>query len=137
MLRPEGSHRMPVPIRSGPYKTFRPLLQHETFLEYEGSTITVPLNADIVTDWDAAGRPEPIERKTEEIKLHAFMRLEVYPAYLNGLGTREFQFTIRDWDLFGFSPLLNELFYGDRLGRPEADHEPRRQAVMTFSLSNH
>jgi hypothetical protein len=123
---------MPIPIRSGPYKTFRPLIQEETFVEFEGSIITIPLTARLER---SNGQ---IEEKTEDIKLMAFMRLEVHPAYFNNLGTREFQFTIRDWDLFGYSPLLNELFYGNRRGgSPLRKGGHRRQAVMTFEVSHH
>ena len=126
---------MPIPIISGPYKNFRPLLPGQSFVEYEGSTITIPLTVKLPRG----------ELKTEPIQLHAFMRLEVFPAYLNGLGTREFQFIIRDWELFGYSELLNELFYGNPLGRErdpgegpyKADLDKRRRevAVMTFTLS--
>lgn len=124
---------MPKPIISGPYKTFRPLKQNETFIEFEGSVITIPLTAEVP---DSAGA---LVRKTEDIALSAFMRLEVMPAYVNGLGTREFQFIIRDWDLFGTCPLLNELFFGNREGRPRnptAEDSRRYQtAHMTFCLS--
>lgn len=126
---------MPVPIISGPYKTFRPLLPGHSFVEYEGSTITIPLTVKLKDGTS----------KTSPIQLEAFMRLEVFPAYRNGLGTREFQFIIRDWELFGYSELLNELFYGDPLGRDrvpaagpyknDLDRRRREIAVMTFTLS--
>jgi hypothetical protein len=133
---------MPTPIISGPYKTFRPLLPGHSFVEYEGSVITIPLTVRLNNG----------TTKTAPIQLHAFMRLEVFPAYLNGLRTREFQFIIRDWELFGYSELLNELFYGDPLGTSRVPPAPdpkklivngidrlerRRQqvAVMTFTLS--
>ncbi len=126
---------MPNPIISGPYKTFRPVLCGHSFVEYEGSTITIPLTVKLPRG----------ELKTGPIQLHAFMRLEVFPAYLNGLGTREFQFIIRDWELFGYSELLNELFYGNPLGRErdpgdgpyktDLDKRRREIAVMTFTLS--
>eukprot|EP00456_Euglypha_rotunda_P007281 TRINITY_DN1128_c0_g1_i2.p2 TRINITY_DN1128_c0_g1~~TRINITY_DN1128_c0_g1_i2.p2 ORF type:complete len:413 (+),score=42.35 TRINITY_DN1128_c0_g1_i2:5238-6476(+) len=127
---------MPIPIISGPYKTFRPILPGHSFVEYEGSTITIPLTVKL--------RDGVI--KTGPIQLEAFMRLEVFPAYVNGLRTREFQFTIRDWELFGYSELLNELFYGDPSGRDRdpgpgpyddklLDLRRREIAVMTFTLS--
>ena len=126
---------MPVPIISGPYKTFRPVLSGHSFVEYEGSTITIPLTVKMKDG----------TLKTTPIQLEAFMRLEVFPAYINGLGTREFQFIIRDWELFGYSELLNELFYGDPLGRDRGpgfggianplDNRRREIAAMTFTLS--
>ena len=39
----------------------------------------------------------------DDIQLQAFMRLEIYRPYTSNLGTREFQFTIRDWNLYGKS----------------------------------
>jgi hypothetical protein len=133
-----------IPILSGPYKVFRPLNPGDTFLEYEGSTITIPLTA---TMKDPNG--QVAWTRTEDIQLKAFMRLEVMPPYINGLGTREFQFTIRDWDLFGTNNLLNEFFFGDPLGalrlpRPKPKSHPnvledrrRRQAWMTFQVARH
>jgi hypothetical protein len=60
---------MVKPIISGPYRTFRRLHAHESFLEYEGSTITIPMR----------GRRSPQEPWMEdEISLKAFMRLEIY-----------------------------------------------------------
>ncbi|WP_192148046.1 hypothetical protein [Roseibium litorale] len=122
---------MVIPIVSGPYRTFRALTQDESFIEFEGSTITIPMKA----------RRSPNEPWMEEIiKLRAFMRLEIYPAYVNNLGTREFQFTIRDWDLYGKSPMLNQLFYGDPRGKLVvdkktgfADHIP---AAVTFTVNH-
>jgi hypothetical protein len=62
---------MVKPIISGPYKTFRRLNTEETFLEFERSTITIPMK----------GRRSPNEPwMEEEIKLKAFMRLEIYPG---------------------------------------------------------
>lgn len=128
---------MPIPMISGPYKTFRPLLSGHSFVEYEGSVITIPLTVKLGNGTVKSG----------PIQLHAFMRLEVFPAYMNGLGTREFQFVIRDWELFGYSELLNELFYGDPLGgkvdripgdgphQNRLDRRRREVAVMTFTLS--
>ncbi len=121
---------MPIPMISGPYKTFRDLNPGETYIEYEGSTITIPIRAKL------RGGAEIEER----LKLSAFMRLEVFPAYVNQLGTREFQFFIRDWELYGYSPLLNELFMGHPHGYLEKGVDPREGreiAVMTFTLSHH
>jgi hypothetical protein len=59
---------------------------------------------------------------------------------VNRLGTREFQFTIRAWELFGYSGLLNELFMGDPRGylATGADaSEGRETAVMTFTVAHH
>jgi hypothetical protein len=133
-----------IPIQSGPYKVFRPINPGDTFHEYEGSTITIPLTAKKL---DGEGRVT--WSKTEPIQLKAFMRLEVMPPYINGLGTREFQFVIRDWDLFGTNSLLNEFFYGEPQGalilprpRPGLHVHPlsnrrHRQAWMTFSVAHH
>lgn len=124
---------MPTPIISGPYKTFRRLNPYESFVEYEGSTITIPMK----------GRRSAAEPWMEdEIKLKAFMRLELYPPYLNNLGTREFQFTIRDWELYGQSPMLNELFHDDPRGRwtvldaatGAGDYVP---VSVSFTVANH
>jgi|GEM_PF-1555738 len=122
---------MVIPIVSGPYRTFRALNPDESFIEFEGSTITIPMKA----------RRSPSEAWMEEsIKLRAFMRLEIYPAYLNNLGTREFQFTIRDWDLYGKSPMLNQLFYGDPRGQLVTDKETGFAdyvpATITFSVNH-
>lgn len=133
-----------VPIISGPYKVFRPLNPGNTFLEYEGSTITIPITAKRLNQ-----QGDVTWSKTEPIRLNAFMRLEVMPPYVNGLGTREFQFVIRDWDLFGTNGLLNEFFFGDPRGalvlpKPKAGASPnplrnrrRLQAWMTFNLAHH
>lgn len=122
---------MAKPIISGPYRTFRRLNDYESFVEFEGSTITVPMKARRSAD------EQWIE---DEIKLKAFMRLEVFPAYLNNLGTREFQFIIRDWDLYGKSPMLNELFFDDPRGhwtRDQSGAEDYVPAVVTFNVANH
>lgn len=125
---------MVKPIIQGPYRTFRRLNDYESFLEFEGSTITIPMKA-------RSGEKGPWME--DEIKLKAFMRLEIYPPYVNNLRTREFQFTIRDWDLYGKSPMLNQLFYNDPRGkwvefgdkeRGFADFVP---VVVTFQVSNH
>ncbi|HEX8224134.1 MAG TPA: hypothetical protein VF605_09990 [Allosphingosinicella sp.] len=85
---------MPRPIVQSPYRTFRRLTRNETFLEFEGSTITIDIKARKSADdpW-----------MEEELKLRAYMRLEIFPPYINNLGTREFQFIIRDWWLNGKS----------------------------------
>lgn len=128
-----------IPIQSGPCKTFRPLNPYETFIEYEGSTITIPLT---VVRKDKNG--VEVSSQTEPIVLRAFMRLEVLPAYINGLGTREFQFIIRDWDLFGTNHLLNEFVYGRNnprgaliLPAPKGNQPRRQQAFMTFTVAHH
>ncbi len=123
---------MPRPIIQGPYRTFRRLTQNESFLEFEGSTITVSLKAR------KPGGPWMYE----ELKLRAFMRLEIFPPYINNLGTREFQFIIRDWWLNGKSEMLSELFFddprgywlGNTKGLPYRDYVP---ATVTFRVANH
>lgn len=118
---------MVKPIISGPYKTFRRLNSEETFLEFEGSTITIPMK----------GRRSPSEPwMEEEIKLKAYMRLEIYPPYVNNLGTREFQFIIRDWDLYGKSTMLNRLFFDNPLGFYDPETLSYVPAVVTFTVSN-
>lgn len=98
---------MVKPIVSGPYRTFRALSPGQTFIEFEGSTITIPMK----------GRRTPSDPWIEEaVQLKAFMRLEVFPPYVNELGTREFQFIIRDWELYGKSEMLTQLFYNDPRG---------------------
>ena len=37
--------KMVKPIISGPYRTFRPLNAEESFIEFEGSTVTIPMKA--------------------------------------------------------------------------------------------
>jgi hypothetical protein len=124
---------VPKPIIQGPYRTFRRLNEDETFLEFEGSTITIPMK----------GRRGPAEPWMEdEVKLKAFMRLEVSAPYVNNLKTREFQFIIRDWYLHGKSPMLNRLFFEDPRGLwlGELTHgqfNDYAPAVVTFSVTNH
>ena len=119
-------------IISGPYRTFRRLNEEESFLEFEGSTITIPMKA-------RASANDPW--MNQEIKLKAFMRLEIYPPYLNNLGTREFQFIIRDWDLYGKSEMLNLLFFGDPRGKfvedPKSGFADYVPATVTFNVANH
>jgi len=63
--------------------------------EYEQSIITIPLYA--------AGKSEPVEI----LKLTAFMRLEREAPRTNGLGHRQLEFTIADWELIGHSNYLD------------------------------
>jgi hypothetical protein len=72
----------------------------------------------------------------EEIKLKAFMRLEIFPPYVNQLGTREFQFIIRDWDLYGRSPMLNRLFFNHPLGQHHPETNTYIPAILTFTVSH-
>ncbi|WP_093167789.1 hypothetical protein [Sinosporangium album] len=98
-------------------------------MEYEGSSIFLPVHAEV----DG-------KQVTERVKLRAFMRAELWPAYLGGLGTREFQFVIRDWELFGASRLLSRLYFGDSRGRLKNEDHPeagREQVVMTWTLAHH
>lgn len=62
--------------------------------EYEQSTITIPIYA---------GNKEPVEI----LKLNAFMRLERETPTRNGLGHRQLEFTIADWELYGYSEFLD------------------------------
>lgn len=63
--------------------------------EYEQSIITIPLYAK--------GKSEPVEI----LKLTAFMRLERELPRRNGLGHRQLEFTIADWELYGYSKYLD------------------------------
>lgn len=62
--------------------------------EYEQSVITIPIYA---------GNHEPVEI----LKLNAFMRLEREVPTRNGLGHRQLEFTIADWELYGYSEFLD------------------------------
>jgi hypothetical protein len=62
--------------------------------EYEQSVITIPIYA---------GNLEPVEI----LKLNAFMRLERELPKRNGLGHRQIEFTIADWELYGYSEFLD------------------------------
>lgn len=62
--------------------------------EYEQSIITIPIYA---------GNREPVEI----LKLTAFMRLERETPTRNGLGHRQLEFTIADWELYGYSEFLD------------------------------
>lgn len=134
MLFAERESAVPKPIIQGPYPTFRRLNYEESYLEFEGSTITIPMRGRRLTDKHVGPWME------DEIKLNAFMRLEIFPAYVNNLGTREFQFIIRDWYLYGRSPMLNQLFFGDPRGRKIVTSSSREEgfvpATVTFNVSN-
>jgi hypothetical protein len=80
-------------------------------LEFEGSTITIPIRAQLRNGWIT----------TEEVDFSAFMRLELDRRVRNQLGRTQFEFTIAVWELFGRSELLSQKF--------EAD------AHITFTLS--
>lgn len=63
--------------------------------EYEQSIITIPIYS--------GESPEPVEI----LKLTAFMRLERERPNRNGLGHRQIEFTIADWELYGYSQFLD------------------------------
>lgn len=61
--------------------------------EYEQSVITIPI-------YDPnQSKDSPVEI----LKLTAFMRLEREAPITNGLGYRQVEFTIADWELYGYS----------------------------------
>ncbi|TQV86153.1 hypothetical protein FKG94_00955 [Exilibacterium tricleocarpae] len=65
--------------------------------EYEQSVITIPI-------YDMArSETSPVEI----LKLTAFMRLEREKPITNGLGYRQIEFTIADWELYGYSEYLD------------------------------
>lgn len=64
-------------------------------VEYEHSIITIPIYL--------AGDKEP----AEVIKFDAFMRLVREKPVRNGLGYRQFEFTIDAWELYGYSRALD------------------------------
>lgn len=64
--------------------------------EYEQSIITIPIYS-----------PEGGENPVEILKLTAFMRLERELPVRNGLGHRQIEFTIADWELYGYSKYLD------------------------------
>ncbi|MEM7048321.1 MAG: hypothetical protein AAF604_01625 [Acidobacteriota bacterium] len=64
--------------------------------EYEQSIITIPIFAG-----------EDMENPVEILKLTAFMRLERELPKRNGLGHRQIEFTIADWELYGYSEFLD------------------------------
>ncbi len=67
-------------------------------IEYERSLITIPIYRDNETT--------PIEH----LKLDAYMRLDREAPTRNGIGHRQFEFTIRDWELIGYSDALKAWF---------------------------
>lgn len=118
---------MVKPIISGAQRTFRRLNPDESYLEFEGSTIMIPMRGR---------RSENEPWMEEELKLKAFMRLEIFPPYVNNLGTREFQFLIRDWDLYGKSEMLNRLFFDHPLGQFHPETNTYVPAIITFTVSH-
>lgn len=64
-------------------------------IEYEHSIITIPITLE--------GETQP----AEVLKLDAFMRLVREKPVRNGLGYRQFEFTIDAWELYGYSKVLN------------------------------
>jgi hypothetical protein len=64
-------------------------------VEYEHSIITIPIIL--------GGETEP----SEVIKFDAFMRLIREKPVRNGLGYRQFEFTIDAWELYGYSKVLD------------------------------
>jgi hypothetical protein len=64
-------------------------------VEYEHSIITIPITLE--------GETQP----AEVLKLDAFMRLIRERPVRNGLGYRQFEFTIDAWELYGYSKVLN------------------------------
>ena len=80
-------------------------------LEFEGSTITIPITAQLPNGWIS----------TEEVDFKAFMRLELDRRVRNQLGRTQFEFNIVVWELYGRSELLSEKF--------------EREASITFSLT--
>ncbi len=80
-------------------------------LEFEGSTITIPIVAQLKNGWIS----------TEEVDLKAYMRLELDRRVRNQLNRTQFEFNIAVWELHGRSQLLSEKFGKD--------------AYITFSLT--
>ena len=80
-------------------------------LEFEGSTITIPITAQLPNGWIS----------TEEVDFKAFMRLELDRRVRNQLGRTQFEFNIVVWELYGRSELLSEKFGAE--------------ASITFSLT--
>lgn len=64
--------------------------------EYEQSIITIPI-------YSGTDRENPVEI----LKLTAFMRLVREKPQRNGLGHRQIEFTIADWELYGYSEFLD------------------------------
>jgi len=67
--------------------------------EYEQSIITIPIYA-------GTGPTEGVD-PVEILKLTAFMKLERELPTRNGLGHRQIEFTIADWELYGYSEYLD------------------------------
>lgn len=74
-----------------------------TVTEFEGSTITIPIQAQLPNGWISV----------EEVDLAAFMRLDLDRRTKNQLGRTQFEFNIVVWELFGRSQLLSEKFGTD------------------------
>jgi hypothetical protein len=74
-----------------------------TVTEFEGSTITIPIEAQLPNGWITV----------EEVDLSAFMRLDLDRRVKNQLGRTQFEFNIVVWELFGKSALLSEKFGQD------------------------
>jgi hypothetical protein len=66
--------------------------------EFEESTIRIPLYA--------LGN-ETMAEPDEVVEVRAYMRLDRKPPVVNTLGYRQFEFTILDWELFGYSALYD------------------------------
>ncbi len=80
-------------------------------LEFEGSTITIPIKASLPNGWIS----------TEEVDFAAYMRLSLDRRVNNQLGRTQFEFNIEVWELHGKSELLSEKF--------------KTEAHITFSLT--
>ena len=80
-------------------------------VEFEGSTISIPLTVQLRNGWIS----------TEWIDFQAFMRLELDRRMVNQLGRTQFEFNIAVWELHGRSELLSE-----KMGT---------EAHITFSLT--
>ncbi|MDP9179494.1 MAG: hypothetical protein M3O61_17605 [Gemmatimonadota bacterium] len=72
-------------------------------IEFEGSTITIPIVAQLKNGWIS----------TEEVDFKAFMRLELDRRVKNQLNRTQFEFNIVVWELYGRSELLSEKFETD------------------------
>lgn len=66
--------------------------------EYERSVIRIPVYG---LDNNDAEEPD------EVVELRAYMRLDRKPPVRNTLGFRQFEFSIRNWELFGYSALYD------------------------------
>ena len=154
-----NSHTSPPFFTQSQYRTFRALQRadrsliddtgdasfprDQTFVEFEGSTITIPVTITDIEREENGTFIREVIRLDEILRLKAFMRLEVYPAYMNQQGTREFQFIIRDWELFEQSRVFNRIFKGSFDGRRKQANDPvtgeldiyRETVGITFSLS--